>query len=151
MTHNGHPDRVITLTLEVISFEKRHQCAGHRRDQLLIASIYCERLCLTDSNNPTGSQHFAPKYKTLTFSRRKQVCLEFYGEYGRIIGHKRERCVSARIVQHGCYDTGMHETRVLCIRCNVGHRQFDFSRLQAYNLDTEGFHHLLLVKALLNP
>jgi hypothetical protein len=145
------PTAPITLMFEVVSFEKRHHCTGHRRDQLLIASVYCERLCLTDRNSSTRLHHFAPKNKTLTFRRRKQVRLKFYSEYGRIIRHKRERCVSARIVEHGCYDTGMHETRMLCVRWNVGHHQFDFSGLQTYNFDTEGFHHLLLGKALLDP
>jgi hypothetical protein len=48
------PIAPIILTFEVVSFEERHHCTGHRRDQLLIASVYCERLCLTDSNSSTG-------------------------------------------------------------------------------------------------
>src|SRR5262249_25762803 len=75
-------------TLEVGSLKKRHQCSRHRRDQLFFASVYRKRLRLADSNCSTGLHYFAPKYETLTSSRREQVCLEFNREDSRIIGHK---------------------------------------------------------------
>jgi hypothetical protein len=138
------------LMPEVVSLEKRHHCIGHRRDKLLFASIYCERLPLTDSNSSTRFHHFAPKYKTPTARWREQVYFEFDREHSRIIRHKRERRVAAGTVERGRYDTGMYETVMLSIRRGVGHYQFDFSWLYVHDFDAERFHYLLLIKACLD-
>ena len=76
-----------------------------------------------------------------------RFCLEFNCEHGRIIGHKREGRIAACTVEHGRNNTSMHETVMLCVRCGVGHHQFDFSGLKARNCYAERFHYLLLIKA----
>ena len=68
---SGHSNRTITLTLEGVSFEKCHYRTGHRRDQLLIASIYRKRLRLTDGNSfVSDSGHCGAKISADVFRSR---------------------------------------------------------------------------------
>jgi hypothetical protein len=108
------PIAPIILTFEVVSFEERHHCTGHRRDQLLIASVYCERLCLTDSNSSTRLHHFAPKYETSPFAGASRFVLNSTVSMVVSSGTSENAAYPHALSITVAMIPGMHETHVVC-------------------------------------
>ena len=86
------------------------------------------------------------KNEPVASSRSEQVEFEFHCEDSRILGHERERRITAGAIERGRGDAGVNEAMLLRTGCEVRHGQSDFPRFEPRNLDCESPYRLLPAK-----
>jgi len=80
------------------------------------------------------------KTEAVAFCGREQIGLELDRQHRGVRRHERERRIAAGAIQSSCDNAGMHEAMLLRIGRLVRHRQFDLSRRQPCDGDTQRRH-----------
>jgi hypothetical protein len=82
---------------------------------------------ITDGQCSSWLQDVRSEGKLLTFGRRNQICLEFYGEHSGFRGHERKSGIPTGTIKYRGDNSSMYETVLLSKFWREGHHQLDLS------------------------